>query len=38
MSGLTESETLKSWTVVAAIVGSTTLVVTVLLALLFPMT
>ena len=38
MSGLTEIETLKSWTVVAAIVGSTTLVVTVLLALLFPMT
>ena len=38
MGGLTEIETLKSWTVVAAIVGTTAFVVTLLLALLLPMT
>lgn len=37
MGGLTEKETLQSWTVLSASVGITGIVVTILLALLFPM-
>jgi GntP family gluconate:H+ symporter len=37
MGGLSELETLRSWTPVAAIVGTTTLLVTVVLALLLPL-
>ncbi len=37
MSGLSEVETLKSWTVVAAIVGTTAFLVTLVLALVLPM-
>ncbi len=37
MSGLTEVETLKSWSVVAAIVGTTAFLVTLGLALIFPL-
>jgi GntP family gluconate:H+ symporter len=37
MGGFTEIETLKSWTPLAAIVGSTTMVVTLILALVLPL-
>ena len=37
MGGLTEVETLKSWTVLSAVVGTTAFVMTVVLALVFPM-
>jgi H+/gluconate symporter-like permease len=37
MGGLTEKETLQSWTILSASVGLTGIVVTILLATLFPM-
>lgn len=37
MGGLTEVETLKSWTVVAAIVGTTSFITTLILAIVLPM-
>jgi gluconate:H+ symporter, GntP family len=37
LGGVTELQTLKSWTPLAAIVGTTTLLVTVTLALLVPL-
>jgi GntP family gluconate:H+ symporter len=37
MGGLTEIETLKSWTVMSAVVGTTAMVTTLLLAVVLPL-